>query len=198
MISRRKISRQEDANVWIAYTDLLTGLLTFFVILSFMSLLSLQELEKRLAQTEVQKEVGPIPTGLPGDAFFETGEAALRPEKVKELIELGRTFRKDLKADEVIVIQGHTDDQPYDTVERTNWELSGDRAAQVCRVFSGPDVGIPGKQLIIMGYSEFSPLREAVIAAGDSAEVINAKRAKNRRIEILKLKNADVLSSWKR
>lgn len=199
--SRRR-ARQDDSNVWIAYTDLLTGLLTFFVILSFISFINLETVRKQLNKPEAEGKGMVKPELLPGDAFFESGRAELKPEKINELVELGERFRKNLKSDEVIVIQGHTDDVPYKAPEGTpgelsgksNWELSGERAAAVCRVFQGPRVNIPSKQLIIMGYGEFRP-RAPVYIPGDSEKVLKDKREMNRRIEILKLNNADVLST---
>jgi flagellar motor protein MotB len=195
MRSRKRRARQEDSNVWIAYTDLLTALLTFFVILSFISLFRLRTLEESLIKPEDKKNGEVTSKRLPGDAYFESGKSELKPKAREELIKLGQEFRADLQPDEVIVIQGHTDDVPYDSGGRTNWELSGDRAAVVCRVFQGSEVNIAGRQLIIMGYGEFSPLPDALLKPEDSATAIDDKRARNRRIEIIKLKGADVLST---
>jgi flagellar motor protein MotB len=278
MRSRRRRARQEDSNVWIAYTDLLTALLTFFVILTFIGMLRLEAMtpkenranlfgqvldgttrellagcKVKFGREETKTDVDGkftfyninISTGghvrlvfeaagykpytetlelqkgqntrkfyifqsqegnkggvevemLEGDAFFESGRSEIKREALQKLIALGQRYRENLKSDEVLVIQGHTDDVPYNTAGRSNWELSGDRAAALCRVFQEPKYGvnIPGRQLAIMGYGEFRSRHDAVIVAGDSVPVIEKKREKNRRIEIRKLKGtAEIFSS---
>ncbi|MEW6733402.1 MAG: OmpA family protein [Acidobacteriota bacterium] len=134
---------------------------------------------------------------LDGDAYFEVGSAKIKPEALAKLLELGRRFRAQLRSDEVIVVQGHTDDQPYKTEAKSNWELSGERAAAVCRAFQEEkySVGIPGYQLLAMGYGEFHPLE--IIKPDDLPTVKESKRTKNRRIEIRKLKGAEVFASRK-
>ena len=132
---------------------------------------------------------------LPGDAYFDRSRAEIKREKIDELIEQGHKFRDGLKPGEVIVVMGFTDDLPYHTDTKSNWELSGERAAAVCRVFQEEKYGviIPGNRLIAMGFGEFNPLE--AIKPGDSPDARETKRAKNRRIEIRKMKGAEVFSS---
>jgi flagellar motor protein MotB len=282
MRSRRRHSKQDDSNTWIAYTDLLTTLLTFFVILAFLGMIRVRTLEARTEELTgklnrnklsgqvfdgvskkpissstvelgdrsiksdsegkfVFDEIDLTPTTkirlavkaetydlysetielqkgtnfktvflfkgandgdvrvqmLEGDAFFESGRAQIKPEAIQKLKELGRTFKLSLQSDEVIVVQGHTDDVQYQNQSKSNWELSGERAAAVCRVFQEPSYGvnIPGKQLLALGYGEFRP--KVIIEAFDSPDVLTDKRAQNRRIEIRKLKGAEVFASGK-
>lgn len=132
---------------------------------------------------------------LPGDAFFEVGSAEIKKEALATLTELGKQFREALQPDDVIVVQGHTDDQPYKTNSKSNWGLSGERAAAVCRVFQEARFGvqIPGHQLLAMGYGSFQPLEK--LEPSDNATVQENKRRRNRRIEIRKMKGAEVLSA---
>ena len=278
-IRRRKL-RQEESHTWIAYTDLLTTLLTFFVILSFAGMIRVRSLEAMTDQLERANLSGEVLDGtskqlipeasvqlagsvtktnqdgkfffrdldlaggphmrlvvqaptyetysetvelqkgansktiylfrseqgnegeiqvqmLEGDAFFESGRAEIKPDALQKLIELGQHFKDSLQPDEVIVVQGHTDDVQYRVEQKSNWELSGERAASVCRVFQEPkyEVNIPGKQLFALGYGEFRP--RVVLEPGDSEATISDKRAKNRRIEIRKLKGAEVFATGK-
>lgn len=275
---RRSRQRQDDSNTWIAYTDLLTTLLTFFVIISFVGAARIKSLEALTAQYQKATLFGQVIDGtskqilrggrvrlgdretvtdrdgkfsfkdldvaegthwrlsveidayvpysdtvelqkgynyktvimfkpqdpsegelkvemLEGDAYFASGSAILRPEAVQTLVALGLRFRSNLKADEVIIVQGHTDDQQYRDSSKSNWELSGERAAAVCRVFQEPKygVGISGSQLMAVGYGEFRP--RAHIELNESPISADGKRSKNRRIEIRKLKGAQVFSS---
>jgi chemotaxis protein MotB len=134
---------------------------------------------------------------LEGDAFFESGRAQIKPEALEKLKELGHNFKLGLQTDEVIVVQGHTDDVQYQNQSKSNWELSGERAAAVCRVFQEPNYGvnISGRQLLALGYGEFRP--RAIIDTSDPPDIVKDKRAQNRRIEIRKLKGAEVFARGK-
>jgi flagellar motor protein MotB len=280
MRARRRSTKQEESNTWIAYTDLLTTLLTFFVILAFLGMIRVRALEATTAQLGRAGLSGQVMDGsskrpvsgstvefvgkstttgidgkfsfkdldltatremrlivkadsydpytemielqkganfktiylfkrqegnegevkvqmLDGDAFFESGRALIKLDALQRLKELGQSFKSSLKPDEVIVVQGHTDDVQYQDQSKSNWELSGERAAAVCRVFQEPAYGvnIPGKQLLALGYGEFRP--KVIIEPGDSLTVVRDKRAQNRRIEIRKLKGAEVFASGK-
>lgn len=274
MRGRTKKTGNDDSNSWIAYTDLLTTLLTFFVVVAFVGAARVRSLEAaavdkamraelhgrvfdaasrqplagytvRLAsaqtrtasdgrfffsdldlsaETQPQLIVGganyetysekislvsgfnsvtiyllkteQTPEGelkvemLDGDAYFEVSRAEIKPGAMAELTELGKRFRESLLPDEIIVVQGHTDDQPFRLPGKSNWELSGERAAAVCRVFQEAKYGvnISGKQLIAMGYGEFRP--QVAVEAFDDPGEAETKRARNRRIEIRKLKGA--------
>jgi flagellar motor protein MotB len=275
MRGRRKRSSYEDSNSWVAYTDLLTTLLTFFIIIAFAGLAHVRSLNASAHQKELRGDLrGRVFDGamrqslegcdirlgeaetktdgsgrfdfrdlvlsaerqiqltvtaegyntyeekiefrpgtnsitvyllksqeesgegelkvelLEGDAYFELSKAEVKPEALAKLVELGKRFHAELKPDEVIVVQGHTDDLPFKVPGKSNWELSGERAASVCRIFQEPEygVGIPGKQIIAMGYGEFRP--QTAVESDDSTEEANDKRARNRRIEIRKLKGA--------
>jgi chemotaxis protein MotB len=62
------------------------------------------------------------------DIFFEIGTANLKPETIKLLKSIGDHIAK---LPNKIVVEGHTDSRPYNTIKEagyTNFELSADRA----------------------------------------------------------------------
>ena len=121
--------------------------------------------------------------------LFNTDEAILKPLGRNTLTAVGRLLqqhRTDEQGQELyqsIQIEGHTDNVPIISPDRSNWELSSDRAIAVLRLFVDR-IGIDPRTLKATGYAEFRP------AAGDSSNIRLAnstasKRAKNRRIEIV-------------
>lgn len=111
--------------------------------------------------------------------FFRSGEAMLKPnthailDKVAELIK--KKFSRHL-----IRIEGHTDNIPIrSAMFPSNWELSAARACSVARYF--------------IERNDFNPQLIAAIGYGDNKPVapntIEENRVKNRRVEILVLKN---------
>ena len=80
--------------------------------------------------------------------------------------------------DNVVRVEGHTDDVPIATVRyRSNWELSTARATSVV-TYLVAEGGIPAERFAIAGYGEFRPY-----APNDSTE----NRTKNRRVDIVVL-----------
>ena len=121
--------------------------------------------------------------------LFKTDEAVLQPLGRYTLTAVGRLlqeYKTDEKGEQLyqsIQIEGHTDNVPIISPDRSNWELSSDRAIAVLRLFVD-HIGIDPRTLKATGYAEYRP------AAGDSSDIKRAnntktKRAKNRRIEIV-------------
>jgi chemotaxis protein MotB len=121
--------------------------------------------------------------------LFETDEAVLQPLGRDTLTAVGQllqNYKTDEKGEQLyqsIQIEGHTDNVPIISPDRSNWELSSDRAIAVLRLFVDR-IGIDPRTLKATGYAEYRP------AAGDSSNIRRAnstktKRAKNRRIEIV-------------
>lgn len=76
--------------------------------------------------------------------------------------------------DNLIQIEGHTDNVPINTAQfPSNWELSSARAASVVRVFA--DTGIAPQRLVVIGYADQRP-----VEANDKGE----GRARNRRVTL--------------
>jgi chemotaxis protein MotB len=85
-----------------------------------------------------------------GSSFFASGSAVLRGES--ESI-LGIVAVELKKLTNEVVIEGHTDSQPYAAAGYSNWELSADRANAARRVIERK--GVAGSQLRgIRGYAD--------------------------------------------
>jgi len=73
------------------------------------------------------------------EGFFDTGSAVPRPETVELLKVMGQELTQ---LGHKLVIDGHTDAQPYSAVNAyTNWELSADRANAARRVLQTAGLG---------------------------------------------------------
>ncbi len=113
------------------------------------------------------------------DLFFRSGEATLKPNTYKTLNKIADLIKKKF-ANHLIRVEGHTDNLPIkSTVFPSNWELSSARACAVARFFIENKDMSPNLMAAI-GYADNKPL------VPNSSE---ANRKKNRRVEILVLKN---------
>lgn len=114
---------------------------------------------------------------LASSAFFNPGDAALRPETSA----LMGTVAKSLKdSGRAIMVEGHTDDLPINTYRYpSNWELSTSRATTVVRYLI-ESYKLPPARLSAAGYGEYKPL------VGNTSP---ANRAKNRRVDIVILRS---------
>ena len=74
--------------------------------------------------------------------LFKTDEAVLQPLGRHTLTAVGRLlqeYKTDAKGEQLyqsIQIEGHTDNVPIISPDRSNWELSSDRAIAVFTTFS--------------------------------------------------------------
>jgi chemotaxis protein MotB len=85
-----------------------------------------------------------------GSSFFDSGSAVLRGESQSIL---GIVAAELKKLTNEVVIEGHTDSQPYALGGYSNWELSADRANAARRVLE--QRGVDGAQLRgIRGYAD--------------------------------------------
>ena len=110
---------------------------------------------------------------LTDDVFFASGEAALKPQSLVLLTQIGRVI--DDEQNHPVVVEGYTDSQPIATGQfPSNWELSGARAAAVVRHFGA--TGINAQRMSLAGYAQQHPIDTNSTPAG---------RANNRRVEIV-------------
>jgi chemotaxis protein MotB len=73
------------------------------------------------------------------EGFFDTGSAVPRPETVELLKVMGQELTQ---LGHKVVIDGHTDAQPYSAINAyTNWELSADRANAARRILQTAGLG---------------------------------------------------------
>lgn len=106
-------------------------------------------------------------------ALFDSGKAEIKSgilpilNQIIEVINSGQ---------ELIRVEGHTDNNPINTIQyRNNWELSIGRALSVIRYIQSQQEGLDPKRLRPVGCGEFHP-----VAPNDTAE----GQALNRRVEI--------------
>jgi flagellar motor protein MotB len=187
--------------VWIAVSDLMTGLLGLFVLFFVWSLVlqadAQQSLEaEKQARVEDQNKLqaleallaGPIAAGrislvdgrigIRGSVLFDLNSAELRDEGEGLLGELAGPLGRYLEGrDEIIMVSGFTDDLPIHgrmPQFADNWELSAQRALTVTRALVS--AGVEPRRLFAAGFGEHHP---AVPNTDD------ATRARNRRVEIV-------------
>lgn len=111
--------------------------------------------------------------------FFDQGKAALTTEAQLIINRVGGVL-KEKAEDFIILVEGHTDDVPINTVAfPSNWELSLKRATEVVHLFEA--LGLPHNNLRPVGLSDVQPL---VKIEGLSGNELEAARTKNRRIII--------------
>jgi chemotaxis protein MotB len=114
--------------------------------------------------------------------LFDTGASELNEPGKLFLKKVAQSLRR-LPRRQVFQVGGHTDSQRVvsEKVKEqypTNWELSAARATNVTR-FLQESGGIPGRQLVAAGYSQYQPAATNKTDEG---------RQKNRRIEIVLLR----------
>ncbi len=199
-------------NVWPAFTDVSIAMLLIFLFFIFVQFISnsklflkirmekkqdtIQAAFKERFASEIERDIisierdGNLQRFMFSDRIlFETDEAVLQPLGRDTLTAVGQllqNYKTDEKGEQLyqsIQIEGHTDNVPIISPDRSNWELSSDRAIAVLRLFVDR-IGIDPRTLKATGYGEYRP------AAGDSSDIERAnntitKRAKNRRIEIV-------------
>ena len=106
---------------------------------------------------------------------FPSGAARVGPDFLRVILKISAALKK-VKGR--ILVAGHTDDIPIQTVEfPSNWVLSAARAAAVVHTMTERG-GLARKRVEIRAHADNQPLAE-----GRSAEI----RARNRRVEIILL-----------
>jgi chemotaxis protein MotB len=109
--------------------------------------------------------------------LFKSGSADILPAGLAVLEKVARVL---VATDDMVRVEGHTDDVPIGAKLKdkyfSNWELSAARAASVVRFFQGGEHQLDPRRLEAVGYAEYRP-----VAANDS----DANRQRNRRVEII-------------
>jgi chemotaxis protein MotB len=109
---------------------------------------------------------------LKDTAFFDSGSAELRHENLGDLELVARALRN---IPVPMRIEGHTDPTPIKTrIFRSNWDLSGARAASVLQLFVSR--GMSEDRLSIAGYADRRPVAPNSTPDG---------RQQNRRVDIV-------------
>ena len=112
--------------------------------------------------------------------MFATGSAALN-DRARAL--LAKVAPVLLRLPEAISVAGHTDAQPYRGGDRSNWDLSADRANATRRLLT--DAGLPEARIrAVAGHAD----RDLLMAADPMA-------AANRRVAILVLRDVPLVNA---
>lgn len=187
-----------EVRTWqMSFTDLLTVLLTFFILLvsaSDVSVNKVQDVSSSVAEvfgseksqdqrTLLIRAIGqadgidarPVEGGvsivLPESLVYPSGSAVIINKDA-----LKGVGQKLKTAAGSILVEGHTDSIPVANVSfRSNWELSAQRAVNVVK-FLVDECGIDPKNLSAAGYADSRP-----VASNDSSE----GRALNRRVNLI-------------
>ena len=198
---------------WIAFADLMTGLLGAFVLLlvgvmaTQLEMASTLEAEVNKRQIEEQKRQSleqalaiPLASGritlnngrigISGKLLFELNSDQLQPEGRKLLKSLVGPLKSYLASrEEILMVSGFTDDQSIRSRNKKfedNWELSAQRALTVTRTLI--EEGMPASMLFAAAFGQEQPL---VPNTSEKA------RAQNRRVEMAPVPKAtnDIASS---
>ena len=142
-----------------------------------------QEIERNLKAQIANKEVriqeieGKLMVTFVDKILFDSGSVKIKPEGQEVILRLAESFQDN--QDQMIVVQGHTDDVKIGgaLLDRfpTNWELSAARATAVVR-FLQEKGEISPERLSASGFSYYKP-----VASNETEE----GRKQNRRIEIM-------------
>ena len=188
------------APIWPAFADLMSVLLGAFVLILVCVIGVQLELSSRLEQEVKQRQMetqrrktleqalaGPLAAGrvtlvngrigINGSVLFALNSDQLQAEGRAVLKSLAGPLSAYLKAnDEILMVSGFTDDRQVREANRRfadNWELSAQRALTVTRALI--DEGVPASSVFAAAFGSGQPV---------SANVDDAGRAKNRRVEI--------------
>ena len=202
---------ESSSPTWIAFADLMTGLLGALVLLlvgvmaTQLEMASTLEAEVQKRQAEEQRRMTlesalaiPLASGritlnngrigISGKLLFELNSDQLQPEGRQLLKSLVLPLRSYLKTrDEILMVSGFTDDRTMRDGKRKfedNWELSAQRALTVTRTLI--EEGMPSSMLCAAAFGQEQPLTP------NSDE---KARAQNRRVEMAPVPKASNAAS---
>jgi chemotaxis protein MotB len=198
----------------VSYSDLVTQLLVFFVMLFALSATAtenqLKELQKKInnyvlenkleqfVSTRITQKEGLV-ISFQEKYMFDSGKADLYPEAQVVIMDISRLLVGEPNR---VSIEGHTDNWPIDTLEfPSNWELSTARATNILR-FIIENIKFDPKRFTSAGYGENHPdymllasvMKDRLITEFTPREwrrIVTKcnntpkKRARNRRVDIV-------------
>jgi len=191
------------APAWmVSYSDLVTQLLTFFIMLFALSSAATEEQLKRIKekidsyvkQNQLEKFVSTKITQKEGlivtfseKYMFDSGKADIYPEAKEVIRNIASLLIDELNR---ISIEGHTDNTPIKTSEfPSNWELSTKRATNVLKYLL-EELKFDPRRLTAAGFGEWHP-----VAPNDTPE----NKAKNRRVDlIVRRLEIDEMREWRK
>ena len=184
----------------ISYADMMTIILTFFILLLSISTIAqtkyellvqaftgskqgtLQEVKEKVDAVIREKGLGgQIETTLTDKGLtlefsnallFDSGFAELKPGAVEVLGPIERHLVEDLEPQYGLVIEGYTDDVPIHN-ERydSNWELATSRAIHVMRRLH--EAGLDRRRISVQGFADTRAAGEVDIADEDALRMLD-------------------------
>ncbi len=141
------------------------------------SIIALHPLQKDVSLQQTAKGIN---IELNSGSFFQSGSAELTEEGKSMLEEIGAEINSAQYMGYLVIVEGHTDDNPIKT-ERypSNWELSTNRATNVVKLFI--ELGMAADRLSAAGYSDTKPKSPNRDSTGLP---IPENQAQNRRVMI--------------
>lgn len=177
------------APAWmVSYSDLVTQLLTFFIMLFALSAAATEDQLKKIKEkidnyviqnqlerfvsTKITQKEGLVVT-FSEKYMFDSGKADIYPEAKQVIRDIAALLVEEPNR---ISIEGHTDNTPINTPEfPSNWELSTKRATNVLKYLL-EELKFDPKRLTAAGFGEWHP-----VAPNDTPE----NKAKNRRVDLI-------------
>jgi len=126
---------------------------------------------------EIKKNDLWVEIEIKSELLFASGDAALQSKATPVLKKISEVLQA---TENVIYVEGHTDNIPIETIEfPSNWDLSSARAVSVARelVYNGTDPA----RLAAVGYGDNHPIADNQSAEG---------RFKNRRVTLVLISNS--------
>lgn len=194
---RDKEATQSKGGEWIVtFADLMALLFSFFALLTSLStapkncngIAEYFERNRELYQNfELRNSKLECVITLPSDFLFRSGQDDLQRRALQRLEPLFEHV-KDLEehADDLIIVEGHTDNVPIRTREfPSNWELASARATNVATFLRR--VGLSEERLSIRAYADQRPREPYEDRFGDPlrGRALRQAREANRRVEIV-------------
>ena len=102
------------------------------------------------------------------EGAFRRGSACVEPEARAAFAQVEQRIADYLKQNPAgrIYVEGHTDDNPLKFSHfKSNWELSGARAANVISIFE--NAGFPPENLVAIGYGASRPIAPNRMSDGE-------------------------------
>jgi len=118
----------------------------------------LAESPEVIETVKVEKVKDTIRFTILNEVLFAKGSFDLQSEGLAALEHLLELIGKQYPERD-LVIEGHTDDQPYRDPEKfSNWELSANRALAVLRYFQ--DRGVAPERLSVAAFGQYRPVED--------------------------------------
>jgi chemotaxis protein MotB len=195
---RQKQELGSETPGWIVtFADLMALMFCFFVLLTTLSTQPkncdglrqyLNEHKQHFSNYELRSSKLQCILSLPSDFLFQSGGDVIQPRALNAMVPLFQAIKQmDEHHDDLIIIEGHTDDVPIRTRRfMNNWELSSARASNMA-TFLIDRIQFPNYQISISAYADSRPKVPYLDVFGNSktGRSLQEARQVNRRVEVI-------------